>query len=249
VLADALNLAASGLRVFPCKPRSKLPATPHGFKDASCDPELIQRWWQQGPAYNVAVATGAPSGIFVVDIDGMPAERAFDELAPEALPASIEVITARGRHIWFRHPGGVIPNSVDKVAPGVDVRGDGGYVLAPPSLHPDGKRYAWSVDSASAVAAAPPWLLERVAAPTRTLAISPEEWRQIASQQIHEGSRNSTLTRFAGHMLRRRVNVDVALLSLRGINQSFCAPPLPDVDVFRIVNSIAGRELRRRGLI
>jgi hypothetical protein len=249
MLDAALALASCGLYVFPCWPQDKRPATPHGCRDASCDPELIRYWWRQDPAYNVAVATGALSDIFVIDIDGMPAERAFEKLASEPLPASVEVITARGRHIWLCHPGGIVPNSTNKIAPGVDVRGDGGYVLAPPSLHPDGKRYAWSIDSTDTVSEAPSWLLEKVAAPPRTLATPPEQWRELASQPIPEGRRNATLTRFAGHLLRRYVNIDIALLALRGVNQTFCAPPLPDTDVFKIVNSIAGKELRRRGLI
>ena len=67
------------------------------------------------------------------------------------LPASVEVITARGRHLYFRTPEVPVRNTASKIAPGIDTRGDGGYVLAPPSIHPSGRRYAWSVDAANVI--------------------------------------------------------------------------------------------------
>ena len=161
MLYTALRLAQKGLAVFPCRPRDKRPATPNGLKDATTNPEAISAWWHEDPDFNVAIATGAPSGIFVIDIDGFDAEAALRHLeaAHDALPASVEVITARGRHVYFQMPDIDLRNSASKLAPHVDVRGTGGYVLAPPSIHPTGRRYAWSGDSASTFAAAPAWLL------------------------------------------------------------------------------------------
>src|SRR5262249_32971707 len=100
----ALRLAQKGLAVFPCRERSKLPATEHGFLDASKDAAIIEAWWQQDPNSNVAIATGTASGIFVIDVDGIDGEAALRQLEAEhgALPASVEAITARGRHVYFR---------------------------------------------------------------------------------------------------------------------------------------------------
>jgi hypothetical protein len=91
-----------------------------------------------------------------------------------ALPATVEAITGHGRHLYFKMPGISVRNSESRIAPKIDVRGSGGYALCPPSLHPSGKRYAWSVDSAKAFAAAPDWLLARIAsAPTAA-----QRWRR-----------------------------------------------------------------------
>ena len=86
-----------------------------------------------------------------MDVDGLDAEVELRRLEAKHgnLPATVEVITTRGRHLYFQTPETSVRNSAGKVAPGIDVRGDGGYVLAPPSIHPSGRRYEWSVDCAS----------------------------------------------------------------------------------------------------
>ena len=84
------------------------------------------------------------------------------------------VITARGRHLFFKMPETPVRNSTSKIAPGIDVRGDGGYVLAPPSVHPSGRLYCWSVDSADTFAAAPEWLLDKLCGTRRTQQSKPQ---------------------------------------------------------------------------
>jgi hypothetical protein len=157
--------------------------------------------------------------------------------------------TTRGRHIYFSWPNRPIRNSASKVAPGIDVRGDGGYVLAPPSIHPSGKNYQWSVDSADAFAAAPDWLLNAAAKPIASsgtaVATPTTEWQELI-KGVTEGSRDNTVTRLAGYLLRRRVDPIMALSLLQSWNTTSCTPPLPDEDIIRIVDSIAGREYRRR---
>ena len=130
------------------------------------------------------MATGAASNVFVLDIDGLDAEAELTKLETEHgnLPPSVESLTARGRHVWFRYPPDVlVPNSASKIAPGCDIRGNGGYVLAPPSIHPSGRRYEWSVDCAGALAAAPAWLLDKISLPANgaTPPLPPEQWREL----------------------------------------------------------------------
>ena len=163
MIQTALALAARGFHIFPCRPRDKRPATANGLKDATTDPDIIQAWWQQQPDNNIAIATGAASGIFVVDVDGLDAEATLRRLEAEhgALPATVEVITARGRHVYFKWPQEPVRNSAGKIGAHIDIRGDGGYVLCPPSIHPSGRRYSWSVDSADHIAEAPGWLLAK----------------------------------------------------------------------------------------
>jgi len=250
-LRTALALAKKGMHVFPCRPKQKEPATEHGCKDATVDADIIAQWWREQPDANLAVATGAASNVFVLDIDGFDAEIELRRLEKDhgTLPPSVESITARGRHVWFRYPtDGLVPNSASKVAPGCDIRGNGGYVLAPPSIHPSGRRYEWSVDCADALAAAPAWLLDRVSQPVNgaTPALPPEQWRELVAGGAAKGTRDCTITKLAGHLLRRRIDPYVALELMQAWNATRCVPPLPAPDIERIVASVAGRELRRR---
>jgi hypothetical protein len=115
-------------------------------------------------------------------------------------------------------------------------------------MHPTGRRYRWSVDTASAVAEAPAWLIDLIAAPTNGNGITPSsEWRTLAADGVREGQRNSSIARLAGMLLRRFVDPVVTLELLQAWNATRCSPPLPPEDIDRIVDSIAGRELRRRG--
>jgi Bifunctional DNA primase/polymerase, N-terminal/Primase C terminal 1 (PriCT-1) len=247
VIHSALGLAARGFHIFPCRPRDKRPATANGLKDATTDREIIRAWWQQQPDNNIAIATGPASGIFVVDVDGLDAEATLRalEAVHGALPATVEVITTRGRHIYFKWPQEPVRNSAGKIGPHIDVRGDGGYVLSPPSIHPSGRRYSWSVDSANRIAEAPRWLLAKQNGVAVSVTPSPE-WRTLI-EGVGEGARNCSLARLAGHLLRHHINAFVTLGLLQAWNATNCNPPLPIAEVEQIVNSIAGKELRRRG--
>jgi len=250
VIRAAVTLAHKGLAVFPCWPQDKRPATANGLKDASKDLDVIRKSWRVQPQANIAIATGAVSGVFVIDIDGLDAEIELRRLEAKhgELPATVEVITARGRHIYFQMPETPVRNSAGKIAPGIDVRGDGGYVLAPPSVHPSGKRYEWSVDCASTFAPAPDWLLAKITDADGNSAAPkpPSEWRALIANGVTEGSRNNTVAKVSGYLLRRFVDPLVVLELAQIWNVARCTPPLPAEDVARIVNSIAGKELRRR---
>src|SRR5262249_31257963 len=129
LLRSALALAQRKAHVLPCSPGGKTPATAHGLKDATIDPAAMARWWAKGD-YNIGIATGRVSGFFVVDVDGHDGEAALRSLEREngALPQTVEVITGGGgRHLYFSMPSTAIANSVGKIAPHIDVRGDGGY--------------------------------------------------------------------------------------------------------------------------
>jgi hypothetical protein len=251
VIQTALSLALRGLAVFPCRPRDKRPATASGVKDATTDLETIRQWWRPAPDLNLALATGAVSGIFVLDLDGIDAEAELRRLEKEhgPLPPTVESITARGRHAFFKMPLAPVRNSAGRIAPGIDVRGDGGYVLVPPSVHPSGRRYAWSVDSAGDFASAPDWLIAQVSrsgTSCEKLNAPRTEWRSLATEGVDEGQRDNAVTRLCGYLLRHHVDPFVVLEMLQLWNATHCRPPLPDEHVERIVRSIAGREIRRR---
>ncbi len=132
--------------VLPIRPGTKVPATGHGLHDATTDLDVIAAWWRRWPRAAVAIRTGGVSGLFVVDVDkrhgGWDSVGALDEADRWQWRTARVLTPTGGAHFYFRHPGG-LPNSAGKLGAGIDTRGEGGYVLAPPSPHPDGGRYAW----------------------------------------------------------------------------------------------------------
>jgi hypothetical protein len=250
MLQSARALAERGLAIFPCLPRDKRPATPHGVKDATTDPIEIENWWHQNPHYNLASATGAVSGLFVIDLDGADAEAELRKLEAKygELPVTVESITGRGRHLFFKCRERPVRNSAGKIATNIDVRATGGYVIAPPSIHPSGRRYSWSVDSAATFADPPDWLLSIVAEPQGGTATGTptSEWRDMVRNGVAEGQRNSSAARLAGYLVRRFIDPVVVLEIVQSWNALRCSPPLPPDEIIAIVNSICGRELARR---
>jgi hypothetical protein len=139
LLAAALVYAARGWPVFPVN--GKEPLTARGFKDASLDPAGIRAWFDCYPEAGVAIATGAVSGLVVLDED-TPHGGGGSLAQLSRLPETYTVLTGGGgKHYYFAHPGEPVPCSAGKLGPGLDVRGDGGYVVAPPSVHASGRPY------------------------------------------------------------------------------------------------------------
>jgi hypothetical protein len=254
--AAALELAARGLRVFPCRVRSKQPCIKENLKAASTDPDIVARWWREWPYANVAVATGEGSGIWVTDVDGDEGEQALRDLERQhgSLPSTVEVITGdNGRHLYWlwskvdiRNTG---PERVD--IPGIHTRGNGGYVMVPPSVHPiSGRNYAWSVDSADAFAEAPEWLIELVTKRTsnKPTFTTPEAWCAFLNEPVSGSRRGSAVARLSGLLLRRYIDVLIALDICRLFNALRCEPPLADEEIIDIVAAICGHEKTRRGL-
>lgn len=163
-LDHALQYARHELAVFPvhwidagrcscgsdeCRSPGKHPLTAGGCKDASTDPETISQWWAVWPMANIAIATGEASGVFVLDIDvaeGKNGEVSLAALEAEIgqIPRSAVVRTGSGGwHIYMKLPDLSIRNSASKIGQHIDVRGNGGYVVAPPSIHQSGNHYVW----------------------------------------------------------------------------------------------------------
>jgi hypothetical protein len=161
----ALAYANRGWAVFPCK--GKVPAIKggKGCHDATTDLEQVQRMWGEFPRSNIGIATGAPSGIWVLDVDGAKGEKSLAELEAKhgKLPDTIVSLTGKGgRHLLFRYRGEPIRNRVGDIGAGLDVRSSGGYIIVPPSRHPDtGKQYQWADGlQPDAIADAPAWLID-----------------------------------------------------------------------------------------
>jgi len=226
-----------------CSSPGKHPRTRHGLKDASTDKAIVVDWWEQWPEANVGVRTGSASDLLVLDVDAeSDGEESLGRLEQThgRLPRTLTALTGGGgRHLFFRHPDGEVRNSAGKLGAGLDIRADGGYIVAPPSIHASGGVYRWQEGHALGdvpLADPPSWLLELLSrrdpmgqVPTAVLPVG----------VIGEGSRNATLASLAGGMRRRGMSEEQLLAELRLINRERVEPPLPDPEVVAIAASIS----------
>lgn len=143
----ALDYLERGWSVIPVREREKRPAVPWKlFQTERVSEKTLHEWYRRSPDNNVAIVTGALSGLVVMDVDPRHGgKESLRKLEGEhgKLPDTMESVTGGGgRHLYFAHPGGVVGNRAN-IEPGIDLRGDGGCIVAPPSIHPSGKRYRW----------------------------------------------------------------------------------------------------------
>ena len=238
----ALFYAERGWNVFPVRPRDKTPliAEPPWNEIATTDRNKILGWWEFNPNANVGIATGSRSGIFVLDVDGEDGEQTLSKLIAKhgTLPATPIATTGKGRHFIFAYPAGRnIRNTAKKIGAGLDTRGDGGYIVAPPSVHPSGRMYQWHKDflpSKTPIAEAPEWLLKLLEQPEQ----QQDEQKQQSGGVFTSGQRNSALTSLAGSMRRKGFDFESILVALLAENRKKCVPPLPDAEVRKIAESV-----------
>lgn len=225
--------AQRGWQSFPLKPKEKTPFMKWADV-ATCDTQMLNGWFDNYPDANIGIACGSRSGIVVLDIDaGHGGYESLTKLieAHGALPQTpVSKTGSGGEHIFFRHPGVEIRNSAGKLGAGLDVRGDGGYVVAPPSIHPNGNTYEWAVDTE--LADMPAWMVE-------LLKESPKpENKPAQAGEVIEGGRNDYLTRMAGAMRRKGFSEDAIFSALIIDNKEKCSPPLSDGEVLQITKSV-----------
>lgn len=249
----AQSYAARGWSVIPMEPHGKRPIVAWlEFQQRRAAADEIDAWFRHWPDANVGIVTGHVSGLVVVDVDAQ--HGGFESLAALArdlgtLPETVTAVTGGGgRHLYFDHPREALRNRVG-VRPGIDLRADGGCVVAPPSVHPSGRRYAWSAGCAPEempLATLPPWFLHLLRKSTHS-GHPLTHWRHLVHEGVAEGERNATLASLTGHLLWRGIDPDVALELLLAWNRTRCQPPLPDDEVARVVQSIARLHERDQG--
>lgn len=243
----ALAYLVRGWSVIPIEPRGKRPIVAwQAFERRIAAPDEVAAWFRRTRNANVAVVTGTISGLVVLDVD--PQHGGTESLAELTdrhgpLPRTIEALTGGGGvHLYFAHPGGAVRNKVG-VLPGIDLRGDGGCVVAPPSMHASGRRYAWQTGRGPGdvpLAPMPGWLRVIGGGSDSAGGHAPAHWRELARNGARAGARNSTIASFTGHLLWHGVDPAVALELVLAWNRSRCEPPLPDDEVERVVASIVG---------
>jgi hypothetical protein len=177
LLGAALDYGARSWPVLPCRPRGKTPLLEHGLHDASTDADQIRAWWARWPGANIGLRTGV--AFDALDVDGPEGETALDAALPGPEAPTVDgptVATGHGWHVYVAPTG--LGNRAG-VLPSVDWRGAGGYVIAPPSIHPSGARYRWELPDDPAYGAAAPlrpapgWLLALLDPPRPAVAALP----------------------------------------------------------------------------
>jgi len=270
-LTGALEAAtAGGLRIFPvcgidadgksgcfkskndqgmCESPGKHPLLKGWQRKATTSEIEILRWRKQYPLCNFGVASG--QGIFVVDVDPRHGgDETLRELEEKygGLPDTVQVLSGGGgQHFYFRAPAGVkLPNDKNGqlLGPGIDIKGDGGFVVAPGSLHKSGGRYEWEVSSHPEdvpIAQAPEWILARLTGQTsdgiKCEAAKKRDRKDhpILKQMIPDGIRHRTLINEASYWRDRGILPDRAFAVLWAVNQQYCKPPVSWEELEKIV--------------
>jgi hypothetical protein len=228
--SEPSEAAKRGWCLLPVQARGKRPLIKAWPQAATCAVEKIEVWARHFPNCNWGVATGMRSGIFILDIDGPAGEDALRVYARTGchVPTTLGVLTGNGRHLYFRYPvGSGIRNSAGKLSRGLDIRGNGGFAVLPPSVHETGTRYSYQEPSLP-VADAPTWLLELICVQ-----------RSATASVLHEGFRNDGLARVAGRWRRRGATVQEITTRLLKENLRLCDPPLQEPEVVKIAKSVA----------
>lgn len=228
---DVSKYVDLGFTVIPTLPNKKAAVMewePYQTRKPT-EAELLS-WFGNGKPHNVAIVTGAASGVIVLDVDG---DEGRASIAGKELPPTPTVKTARGVHYYYKWPGYRMPGKV-RFLPGLDTRGDGNYAIAPPSKHQSGAVYEWAISPDEMPFSDPPaWLLAcHKPKPTDAPA------KPTTGDAIPEGQRDSTLASLAGTMRRRGMSEAGILAALRAENAARCVPPLDDAQVVKIAGSI-----------
>lgn len=250
----ALSYVERGWKVFPIRPGMKTPATKNGFKDATTDAEQVKAWWAEGLDYNVGIATGKESGFTVIDLDG-PHTRDVLKAHGLKLPQTYKVRTPNGYHIYLAYEpaikqtaGGLVAGdecscerdgSPKKCA--IDVRNDGGYVVAPPSKRDDGGEYKVFADEPLGTWPEIGPLLGRKR-PTGSLK---DDWQGEKPSWVSEllvngapdGQRNGAASRLAGYFRSINVPRDIAMASMKQFADA-CKPPMDYQEMQDVVESV-----------
>jgi putative DNA primase/helicase len=229
--AEAATYRRRGLCPIPTKHGSKEPhlAELAPYLSRVATREELGSWSWPG----VGIVTGPLSSILVLDVDGPEGEA---ELKKHGHPITPMVRTASGGlHLYFKHPAADIRTGI-RVAPGLDVKASGGYVVAPPSIGPNGKPYKWLVSLEDAEPADPPdWLMRLLERPKTNGASQ-------VGERIPSGQRNKELTSLAGSMRRRGMDAAEILAALEVTNERRCSPPLEAEELEKIAASVSRYE-------
>lgn len=238
-----------GWSVIPIRPADKRPLIPwRPYQDDRPSAAEVAGWFQRWPQANIAIVTGTLSGLVVLDIDpGHGGETSLEVLVKRygPLPATLTAATGGGgRHLYFAHPGQRIANRTG-LSPGLDLRGDGGYIVAPPSWHASGRPYRWQPGAGPSELAPLLTWLKPTPEPQRR-GRTRAQWQTLLQEDVGPGARNARIASISGHLLWHGIAPEIALELLLSWNRTRCCPPLADEEVARTFASIQRTRARQR---
>ena len=246
----ALMYAGFGWHVLPLHPKTKDPATPHAYKDATTDASTITAWWEANPSYNIGIATGA-SHLLVIDNDEHPERnisglRTLKEWCSKHgnLPATLCANSGSGGLHMFYRTDKALSCSTDHTEDkhiGIDIRAQGGYIVAPPSIHPNGSQYEWQIspedmeptEADKHVLEFVQWVQENSKKATTS-----KDGKQSFElpERITEGSRHDVLNSYAASLRSKGYHDDVINGMLHFVNKTRCEPPYPEDELQAIID-------------
>lgn len=210
VLDQALIYKRRGFSVLPIRPREKKPLIAWEPYQKECASEqTLTQWFSSCPEANIGIVTGAVSGIVVVDCDDKAATQELKRIVPDLKPIP-RTKTGHGYHFFFKHPGQSIPNRVG-ILPKMDIRGDGGYVVVPPSVHPDGRNYEWQISLNSNLPDLPQEIYDLISSPVSSNGDLDKRFNSaVIWEGIPKGQRDDQLFRFGCQLRSFNAPRDVA---------------------------------------
>lgn len=238
----ALHYAEMGLAVFPLVCRDKVPAVVGGCKVATTERTTIERWWDKNPQYNIGIATGnKSSGLVVIDldvdknkgIDGYDVLRDWQNKHGK-LPETWQSITGRGGYHYFYKDAIVHSNRVG-LYEGVDIRGEGGYIVAPPSVHPNGNIYEWEQGPEEYEIAQVDNIVNDFLKGEKQRRDSEHKTNFKVPELIPEGKRVDTIVRLIASLRTKGLDDDAIKAAVRVENEKRCNPPLKEKELEKAV--------------
>jgi hypothetical protein len=242
-LKAALAYLDLGWNVMPLRPDNKKPYLNEWLplQTERVEPYEVEGWWLRYPNPNVGIITGSISSLVVFDLDTQGAK---DYCKQQGVPRTPMSETSKGMHLYLKYPSVLVGNKTDKKI-GMDIRGEGGYVVAPPSVHETGFVYKWTVYHPwnTEVAELYPWMIEYAQAGSSA---DPKErgWQCELLDGVGQGGRNQAAASLAGRYLNKDLSADEIVEILLMWNQRN-SPPLPESEVVRTINSMTARHNRR----
>lgn len=238
-----------------CNRIAKHPRTRNGHTDATTNEKRVREWWQLYPNANIGLSTGFQTNLFVLDIDiKSGGEQSLEFLQEdykallrdkyEHLPATLTTITGSGgRHLYFNFPLGLknISSSASEIADGLDIRANGGYVVAPPSNHKNGNYYSWFGVN-TPIENAPNWLIYELVKSEKPVVksnkvISEKISKSGAGGKIAEGKRHTYLFKQVSGLINSYLKEEVLRRAIK-INDELFEVPLPESEVLRLVDYV-----------
>lgn len=252
----AVTYAKLGFRVFPLKPKTKEPATPHGFYDASDSPETVRAWWIKNPEYNIGIACG--HGLVVVDVDEKPEEGKYGlsvlrdwEKQHGEFEQTWTVLTGTGGlHYWYKTQENFV-NSTE-ILGAIDIRSEGSYVVAPPSVHPNGTPYTWEVSgdpeevSIANLSGSALRLVKDYAGKARSR--TNQKKKPYKEQtKLRKGGRQEALMSLMGSLKNLNMTDEAIMAAVRAENDLKGDPPFTEAELQKMIFPFLRRDVQPTG--